>query len=108
MGAGCSARATLFRPQYSRIITLREGSTAPMLTLLSNPVKNRIQLSASGTRAGSYRYWISNAGGQAIQQGFIQVQGDGIYTIPVTALRGYYFLNLSLGSENYRFKVLVE
>lgn len=96
------------KTQYSRIITLREGSTAPMLTLLSNPVKNRIQLSASGTRAGSYRYWISNAGGQAIQQGFIQVQGDGIYTIPVTALRGYYFLNLSLGSENYRFKVLVE
>jgi hypothetical protein len=80
------------------------------LTLLVNPVHEKIMLLASPALNGTFNYSVTAMNGQLIQQGKLQIQNGGSYQIYLKnyLTAGLYTLDVSNGSESFRYKLIVQ
>jgi hypothetical protein len=97
------------RETLSRIVAITANSGS-QLTLLTNPVHDRITLIAGSTLDGLFSYTIAAANGQLIQQGKLQIQNGGSYQLELkgTLSAGIYTLNVNNERESFRYKLIVQ
>jgi hypothetical protein len=79
------------------------------LTLLTNPVHDKVTLIASPSLSGLFNYTITAMNGQLTQQGKVLIQNGGSYQLELknNLVPGPYTLEVSNGLESFRYKLLV-
>jgi len=80
---------------YSNIITVSATNAAKDLYVVTNPVDASIEIYAGASAKGAYTYTITNAAGQLMQSGSIDIPYSGIHSInlkPVFAPGSYLLL----------------
>ena len=87
---------------------MHEKDGNPGLQLFTNPVTDKIILTASNGLVGESSYRIYNMKGQLLQAGSLYFQGTGTYELPsrTRLVSGTYLLQVMVGGEVYRFKVV--
>lgn len=80
------------------------------LTLLANPVHDRVMLMANQALNGLFNYTITAINGQLTQQGKLLIQNGGSYQIPFNKFitPGPYLLEVRNGPEKFNFKLVVQ
>ncbi len=93
----------------SKIVTVKVDSNS-QLTLVSNPVHDKILLLANPSLKGTFRYSVVAMNGQLTQQGKILIQNGGYYQLDLNGniKPGTYTLEVSNGIESFRYKIAVE
>jgi hypothetical protein len=81
---------------YSSIINLSGSNNAKELYVVTNPVDASIEIYAGNAVKGIYNYTITNAAGQTMQAGTIDLPYSGIHSIKLKPIftAGTYFLLL--------------
>ena len=97
------------REKFSKTVAVSAGSNNQLL-LLTNPVRDRITLSATGSLSGSFTYTISAMNGQFIQKGKLAIENGGSYHIffDKYIAPGTYTLEAGNGNETYVFRLIVQ
>ena len=93
----------------SKIVSVRvNGSTR--LTLLTNPVHDKMTLLANPSLKGIFHYKIMTISGQLTQQGKLPIQNGGSYQLDLkdNFKPGTYTLEVSNDIESFRYKVIVQ
>jgi hypothetical protein len=80
------------------------------LTLLTNPVHNKVMLLASPALKGTFNYTVTAMNGQLTQQGKLLIQNGGSYQIELKnyLTPGTYTLEVSNGPQSFRYKLIVQ
>jgi hypothetical protein len=80
------------------------------LTLMANPVIDKVVLKAAPALNGMFNYTIIAMNGQLIQQGKLLIQNGGSYQIPFNKniTTGTYALEVSNGFEKFNYKLVVQ
>lgn len=90
----------------SKVVTVKEDANAA-LTLLANPVHDKLVLVAKSSLNGNFTYRVVAAGGQSVKNGKLIIHNGGSYQIELSGVRpGYYTLEVN-GIENFSYKVIV-
>ncbi|MBA2746261.1 MAG: T9SS type A sorting domain-containing protein, partial [Flavisolibacter sp.] len=94
----------------SRIVSVKVINTDNVLSILVNPVHNKIILAASNQLNGSFNYRINGSNGQLVQQGKLTVQNGGQYIIPLNGNpgSGLYILEVSIYQQRFFYKFIVQ
>jgi hypothetical protein len=96
------------RESMSKIVSVSVTGHDQALTLLSNPVKNKIQLRAGADLAGKFDYKLFKLNGQKIQQGTLNLQNGGNYEIGLNSSipPGTYILRVTNGQLSFEYKII--
>jgi hypothetical protein len=79
------------------------------LSLLTNPVHDKVTLLAGPELNGQFDYMITAINGQLTQQGKLLFQNGGSYQLELrNPTPGMYSLKVSNGLENFRYKLIVQ
>lgn len=97
------------KASLSKIATVVSAQGNDRLLLVTNPVRNRITLLATGSLSGEFNYQITLINGQVVQSGKITIQNGGYYDIGLsgTIKQGTYSIRLTDNKQAFYFKVLV-
>jgi len=79
---------------YSKIITVSATYASKELYVVTNPVESSIEIYAGSSVKGAYNYTITNAAGQLMQSGTMDIPYNGIHSINLKPVftPGTYFL----------------
>lgn len=93
----------------SKVVVVTD-SQINSLTLLTNPVHDKISLMADGNISGLYNYTINSIGGQLVQRGTLVMQGAGKYELKLDKYPapGTYSLVIKNADHIYTFKFIVK
>jgi hypothetical protein len=85
-------------------------ATGNNLTLLANPVHDKVILIATLSLNGVFNYTITAINGQLTQQGKLSIQNGGSYEFGLKGniIPGTYTLEVSNGLESFRYKLTVQ
>jgi hypothetical protein len=94
----------------SKIIAVRMEGNNSSLTLRSNPVHREVTLIATPSLSGIFSYTITAVNGQLVQQGKLPIQNGGVYQLDLNqrCRPGAYTLEVSNGSKNFAYKLIVQ
>jgi hypothetical protein len=97
------------KESISRIATVVSTQNNDKLLLVSNPVRNKITLLATGSLSGDFNFQVTLINGQVVQSGKLSIQNGGYYDISLngTIKPGTYSLRLANNKQAFYFKVLV-
>ena len=70
------------KESLSKIATVVSAQGNDRLLLVSNPVRNKITLLATGSLSGEFNFQITLINGQVVQSGKVSIQNGGYYDIP--------------------------
>jgi hypothetical protein len=78
--------------------------------VIKNPVKDRIEIYAGNTVKGNYMYNFTNAAGQMVQSGTLDIKYEGIETIKLQTLlpAGVYMLLVYNAGNTLQKSILIE
>lgn len=81
-----------------------------LLTLLTNPVHDKLTLIASSSLNGSFNYTITAMNGKLMQQGKLSIQNGGQYQVALKGglSAGLYVFEVNDGQQSFRFKIMVQ
>jgi hypothetical protein len=93
--------------KYSKTVSVKEDNMG-YLVLVTNPVNDRLILSAGNHLRGKFDYHINSIHGQILQEGKINIENSGQQEIILSAdlLPGYYILHVSNDSQNFTIKFI--
>ncbi len=94
----------------SRVMSVRVADGNDLLTLVANPVHDKITLAASNQLNGVFNYSIHAINGQLLQDGKLIIQNGGQYTLAITKVvePGTYTLDVSNGVQRFRYKLMIQ
>ncbi|MEP7377218.1 MAG: hypothetical protein ABI675_27700 [Chitinophagaceae bacterium] len=97
------------KEKISAIVRVTDGKTTNNLQLLTNPVRSKITLVATGQLAGEFEYQVSMINGQLVQKGKLPVLTSGQYEIPLNGKLqpGTYSLKVTSRMQSFHFKLLI-
>lgn len=98
------------REKLSQVVKVSDWNAGAQLTLLTNPVSDKIELMAGGQLNGIFNYRINTMGGQLIQQGVIVIQSPGRYQLPLKESpgAGACLLYISNGRQHFYYKIITK
>ncbi|HYF32084.1 MAG TPA: hypothetical protein VD993_13265 [Chitinophagaceae bacterium] len=96
------------KERLSKVVAITAGQHMGM-SLLANPVRDKVSLMAEGNMNGLFSYNITSVSGQVIQSGTLSIQGAGKYELALEkqVARGTYSLVIRNKEQSYTFKLLV-
>jgi hypothetical protein len=98
------------RLSYSKIAAVSESDLRSISFVVLNPARNVITILNKTGEAGSFNYFLYNAGGQLLLKGNTNmgINGGAALPLPANISAGIYMLDLSNGKTQFRQKILVE
>ncbi|MBL7741656.1 MAG: T9SS type A sorting domain-containing protein [Chitinophagaceae bacterium] len=96
------------REKYSKTVSVSVNNSNRLM-LLTNPVRDRITISASSALNAEFTYTITAMNGQLMQKGKLAVAGRGNYPVSIEKKMapGTYTLEVANHNEVYVFKLVV-
>ena len=97
------------KEKLSAIVPVTDVKTVNDLQLLTNPVRNKVTLVATGRLTGEFEYQVSMINGQVVQKGMLSVLNSGQYEIPLNGKLqpGTYSLKVTSRVQSFYFKILI-
>jgi hypothetical protein len=94
--------------KYSEVIPITVNHSGDLLTLVLNPVNDRILLVAGQGLKGVYDYNLNSMNGQLVQKGKLTIQNGGQQTIALDpkTKAGTYLLAVNNATRHFVFKVI--
>jgi hypothetical protein len=93
---------------YTKVIVVT-ADNIQKIQVLSNPVKDMIQLTTQNMPRSLYTYQLLNSAGQVYKKGNFACEGSSLITLPVDYISpGYYNLLITNGKEQKQFGLLVQ
>lgn len=96
--------------KLSQIVSVHESGAGAQLTLIGNPVRDKIVLMADRLLNGAFSYRINTVNGQLMQQGQLTIQSGGQYELPLKTgfSAGIYLLEVGNGTQSFRYRIIVQ
>ncbi|MCW3118861.1 MAG: type sorting protein [Chitinophagaceae bacterium] len=97
------------KSKLSFVVTVRDNSAGNQMSLVVNPVHDRVILQAGLQVIGLFDYRITTTSGQLLQQGRLAINNGGQYQFPLNQniIKGAYILTVTDMQKIYSFKLIV-
>ena len=97
------------RDRLSKVVIITDAVSAGSISLLTNPVHDKIILVADGSVSGLFAYDIYTDNGQLVQKGNLSIAINGKHELPVNAFaKGNYVITLKNNFLSYSYKFRID